>query len=313
MATPILRVAIEPVHPQDFTKLAKGLKLLNQADACVQVSIAPTGEHLITTLGEVHVEKCVRDLEENYAKVKVNVSKPIVSFRETIVPEATVDMVNEAIVKTANAKDITKKIITLQTANKLSTLRLIALPLPQAAVDLLEKHISLFKELATKDKGAAVSEKYATLLAQIKFQLTNAEFDFKGLSYFEPAQLVERIWSLGPCNCGTNILLNLTDYEHPNFWKSLIQHADTDAGAKITNDVRHDYNSSFVNGFQLATAAGPLCEEPMQGVAFVVLEWSVESCDDLNSKSYGPFSGQVLNASKESCRMAFQAQPPTFS
>lgn len=145
MATPILRVAIEPVQPQDMPKLVKGLKLLNQADACVQVSVAPTGEHVITTLGEVHVEKCVHDLEQSYAKIKVNVSKPIVSFRETIVPDATVDMVNEAIVKTADDKDVTKKIATQQTLNKLGTLRVIALPLPATAVQLLEQHSNVFK------------------------------------------------------------------------------------------------------------------------------------------------------------------------
>lgn len=145
MATPILRVAIEPVQPQDMPKLVKGLKLLNQADACVQVSVAPTGEHVITTLGEVHVEKCVHDLEQSYAKIKVNVSKPIVSFRETIVPAATVDMVNEAIVKTAEDKDISKKIATHQTLNKLGTLKVIAVPLPAEAVELLEKHGEFFK------------------------------------------------------------------------------------------------------------------------------------------------------------------------
>ncbi|XP_036336690.1 elongation factor-like GTPase 1 [Rhagoletis pomonella] len=311
MATPILRVAIEPVNPQDLPKLVKGLKLLNQADACVEVSMAPTGEHVITTLGEVHVEKCVRDLEESYAKIKVNVSEPIVSFRETIVPEATIDMVNEAIIKTATDKDITKKIITQQTANKCGTIRVIALPLPQTAVDILDKYISFFKELATNVKGITVSEKYSTLIAQIKTQLTNAltEFDLKGLTALKPTELVERIWALGPRNCGTNILLNLTDYEQPNFWQSLTHQIDVDAIAKAVSDVRRDYNSSFVNGFQLVTAAGPLCEEPMQGVAFVVLEWTVEANEDLNSKSYGPFSGQVLTASKESCRMAFQAQP----
>ncbi|XP_020715018.1 elongation factor-like GTPase 1 isoform X3 [Ceratitis capitata] len=311
MATPILRVAIEPVNPQDLPKLVKGLKLLNQADACVQVSVAPTGEHVITTLGEVHVEKCVRDLEENYGKIKVNVSEPIVSFRETIVPEATVDMVNEAIVKTATDKDISKKIITLQTANKMSTLRIVALPLPQAAVDLLEKHLSLFKELAANTKGVGVSEKYATLITQIKTQLskTLTEFELKGLSTLTATELVERIWALGPRNCGTNILLNLSDYEQPNIWQSLMQQCDNENATKATSDVRRDYNSSFVNGFQLVTGAGPLCEEPMQGVAFVVLEWSVALGEDLNSKSYGPFSGQVLTASKESCRMAFQAQP----
>ena len=39
MAVPILRVAVEPVKPTDLQQLIKGLKLLNQADACVQVSI----------------------------------------------------------------------------------------------------------------------------------------------------------------------------------------------------------------------------------------------------------------------------------
>lgn len=98
-ATPILRVAIEPVNPLDMSKLIKGLKLLNQADACVQVLLQETGEHVVLTLGEVHLEKCVYDLEHSYAKIKVNVSKPIVPFRETIVPPPTVDMVNEAVVQ----------------------------------------------------------------------------------------------------------------------------------------------------------------------------------------------------------------------
>lgn len=39
MAVPILRVAVEPVHPAELPKLLKGLKILNQADACVRVSL----------------------------------------------------------------------------------------------------------------------------------------------------------------------------------------------------------------------------------------------------------------------------------
>ncbi|XP_073840449.1 elongation factor-like GTPase 1 isoform X2 [Musca autumnalis] len=303
MATPIFRVAIEPVNPSDIRKLVKGLKLLNQADACVQISVEPTGEHVIATLGEVHVEKCVHDLEESYAKIKVNVSKPIVSFRETIVPEATVDMVNEAIVKTSEDKDISKKIACIQTLNKLSTLRVIALPLPQAAVDLLEKYHTFFKELSAA-KTTNSSEKQRNLLQQIKTQLVVVlkEFDTKGLTNLSPEELVDRIWSLGPHHCGTNILINLTDYEHPSIWSATSKGSDE-------SDVRRDYNSSFVNGFQISTSAGPLCEEPMQGVCFMVLEWSIETSDDLNSKAYGPFSGQVLTASKEVTRLAFQNQP----
>ncbi|XP_023178615.2 elongation factor-like GTPase 1 [Drosophila hydei] len=306
MATPILRVAIEPVQPQDMPKLVKGLKLLNQADACVQVSVAPTGEHVITTLGEVHVEKCVHDLEQSYAKIKVNVSKPIVSFRETIVPDATVDMVNEVIVKTADDKDISKKIATQQTLNKLGTLRVIALPLPAAAVQLLEQHGNVFKELAASPRNALFSEKFSALLASIRSQLITAfaELQLHGLSSLSPSELVQRIWSLGPRNCGTNILLNLSDFDQPDFWCTHSK-SDTDL-----SDARRDFNSSLVNGFQLTTGAGPLCEEPMQGVCFAVLEWSVQSeGEDLNARGFGPFSGQVLTAAKEVCRQAFQNQP----
>jgi len=37
MATPIMRVALEPKHSMALPDLVRGLKLLNQADACVQV------------------------------------------------------------------------------------------------------------------------------------------------------------------------------------------------------------------------------------------------------------------------------------
>lgn len=39
MAVPILRVAVEPQRPSDLPALVKGLRLLNQADACVQVGV----------------------------------------------------------------------------------------------------------------------------------------------------------------------------------------------------------------------------------------------------------------------------------
>lgn len=40
MATPIMRVAVEPKYSSDLQELIKGLKLLNQADACVQVKLS---------------------------------------------------------------------------------------------------------------------------------------------------------------------------------------------------------------------------------------------------------------------------------
>ena len=66
VVAPILRVAVEPTHPSDLPKLMKGLKLLNQADAAVQVLVQETGEHVIVTDGEVHLQRCLDDLKERY-------------------------------------------------------------------------------------------------------------------------------------------------------------------------------------------------------------------------------------------------------
>jgi len=68
------------------------------------------------------------------------------------------------------------------------------------------------------------------------------------------------------------------------------------------------YLSSLIFGFQLATQAGPLCEEPLSGCCFVCLDFTVDETiesDDL----YGPLSGQIVSIVKEGCRRAFQVHP----
>jgi ribosome assembly protein 1 len=64
MVVPIVRVAVEPEHHQDMAALVRGLRLLNQADACVQVIVQETGEHVLVTAGEVHLQRCLDDLRE---------------------------------------------------------------------------------------------------------------------------------------------------------------------------------------------------------------------------------------------------------
>jgi len=53
---PIVRVALEPVIPSDMPKLIAGIKLLAQADPCVETFQQQTGEHVILTAGELHLE-----------------------------------------------------------------------------------------------------------------------------------------------------------------------------------------------------------------------------------------------------------------
>mmetsp|Transcript_75758 Transcript_75758/g.214153 ORF Transcript_75758/g.214153 Transcript_75758/m.214153 type:complete len:1054 (+) Transcript_75758:51-3212(+) len=64
---------------------------------------------------------------------------------------------------------------------------------------------------------------------------------------------------------------------------------------------------SVLAGFQLASSAGPLCEEPMRGVMFVLQGCQVDSTEDAHDAvssevaSVG-MSGQVMMAMKEACR-----------
>lgn len=43
-ARPIVRVAVEPVHPSDMPALARGMRLLYQADPCVETLVQETGK-----------------------------------------------------------------------------------------------------------------------------------------------------------------------------------------------------------------------------------------------------------------------------
>jgi ribosome assembly protein 1 len=91
-AAPIVRVAIEPSDPTDMGALTRGLRLLNRADPFVEVSVSGSGEHVIAAAGEVHLERCIKDLRERFARVELVVSPPLVAFRETVDAEGgTVD------------------------------------------------------------------------------------------------------------------------------------------------------------------------------------------------------------------------------
>jgi len=48
-----------------------------------------------------------------------------------------------------------------------------------------------------------------------------------------------------------------------------------------------DYDNSIISGFQLATLAGPLCEEPLMGVCFVIENWISTQQDLLPNTTTG--------------------------
>nr|XP_042896011.1 elongation factor-like GTPase 1 [Parasteatoda tepidariorum] len=312
---PIVRVAVEPTHLREMPDLVKGLRLLNQADPCVQVFVQETGEHVLVSSGEVHLQRCVDDLKERL----LSQDEPSTEDSESA------------------------EYIYLKTSNKLSCIKMCAKPLPPAVTKCLEDNSVLLKiiDQIYSCRGEEESILTPETIKRIS-ELKNKLNDYFLEAGEEWTFAVEQIWSFGPRRCGPNILLNrIPSYKRPSVWTS----SKTDS----TESLHFSYDSTFISGFQLATLCGPLCEEPMMGVCFIVEDWTFEKDVYLNtvetaeedilnvskdedalskhlevsetvsiassgpssasSTPFGPFTGQIMSTVKEACRRAFQARP----
>merc|ERR1711988_2021305 len=86
--SPVVRVAVEPRNAADLPKLVEGLKRLAKSDPMVQCIIEESGEHIIAGAGELHLEICLKDLEEDHAQIPLKKSDPVVSYRESVSEES---------------------------------------------------------------------------------------------------------------------------------------------------------------------------------------------------------------------------------
>lgn len=82
--SPVVEVAVEVKNANDLPKLVEGLKRLSKSDPCVVTSMSPSGEHIVACTGELHLEICLSDLQNDHAGVPLKVSPPVVSYRETV-------------------------------------------------------------------------------------------------------------------------------------------------------------------------------------------------------------------------------------
>ena len=218
--------------------------------------------------------------------MKLNASAPIIPFRETVVPPPKVDTLNEAIsneneIKRMRERDLgaaelvnDEGTVSIVTPNRLCSLEIQAIPLPEKVTQLLDENrevlrvLSLSAAASGQGGGASelsISEGTLTQLSKLKDDLSMA-FAESGPDW---EGTVEKIWSFGPRLIGANILLNeVFEYNRPSIWSIL-------EGKRVASSDLWEFDNSVVNGFQLATLAGPLCEEPMYGVCLAVRKWTL--------------------------------------
>jgi ribosome assembly protein 1 len=306
--------------------LERGLLKLSLADASVEVTATAKGERILACLGEIHLERCILDLESVYCdhNIKLRISDPITNFCETTewfenehdfdaflahrappLRQATIPpycdeeglskanrgrcrallsgrgaaigirvvplprSVHECL-KTKSIIDGSEDdLITIGKALKCHMDE--SMLTPQMVLDVLTKSLdsidangnALF-ESALLFKGASVRaihssngevytrhNKQATTASELDKEDTVAE----GVNEYQAVQ-----------SCIKNgLTMDITDSADETS-----DQADKIALEKWKQDMR----GSALAGFQLAMRAGPLCEEPVRGVA-VILE-SVE-------------------------------------
>ncbi len=85
---PVMTVAVEAKNMKDLPKLVTVLRQVGKEDPTVKVTInEETGEHLISGMGELHLEIITHRIERD-KHVEIVTSPPIVVYRETITKSA---------------------------------------------------------------------------------------------------------------------------------------------------------------------------------------------------------------------------------
>ncbi|XP_031268294.1 elongation factor-like GTPase 1 [Pistacia vera] len=357
--SPTLKVAIEPTDPADMGALMKGLRLLNRADPFVEVTVSSRGENVLAAAGEVHLERCIKDLMERFAKVSLEVSPPLVSYKETIEGEGE----GESCFPLENLKLLSgsSDYVEKMTPNGRCVVRVQVIKLPLTVTKLLDECADLLggiiggqsiKSLETQRSSIDVEDNpieavKRRIMDAVENHISSGNENDKDRVEKYKAQwqkFLRRIWALGPRHVGPNILFT-PDYKRKNTDCSVLIRGSAHVSERLgflddANDGNNDADSSavtllavtqasslrqeaeslessIVSGFQLATAAGPLCDEPMWGLAFVVeafispLAGQADEPESLQqSEQYGIFSGQVMTAVKDACRAAVLQKKP---
>jgi len=70
---------------------------LSKSDPLVETRIEETGEHIIAGAGELHLEICLKDLQDDFmGGAELRISEPVVSFRETVTGTSDQDCLSKS-------------------------------------------------------------------------------------------------------------------------------------------------------------------------------------------------------------------------
>jgi len=206
--SPVVRVAVNVKNSADLPKLVDGLKKLSKSDPMVRCETTEAGEHIIAGCGELHLEICLKDLEEDFMKgAPLIKSEPVVTYTETVTTESP-----EVLSKSANNH------------NRLFCQ---AYPMNEEIHKMFDEG-TVSAEMDVKDRSKILREHPAF--------------------GWEEASTPQKIWVFGHDGIGPNVLTERT------------------VGVSYLTEIK----DSVAGGFKWACNEGPMCEERVRGLKFVI-------------------------------------------
>lgn len=278
---PIMRITVEPTNPARLGRLERGLMLLAKADPVLEWYIDDdSGELIMCVAGELHLERCLKDLETRFAKgCEVTVKEPVIPFREGLVTntapkyddeEPELENVELQFDMFSLPNEVTKFLIELE--SEISGIVAAALK------NTLDAEILL-----------AFKQKLATVLSE-------SELDAKIMAVFKTVEgLVDHIICFGPKRVGPNIFV-----ESPAN-NGQFRRVFSDASA-----TKYEYENNVLNGFQLAMNEGPLAAEPIHGSLVVLKKSYKEDTEEVLLN----VPGRVITHSRDLIHREFLARAP---
>ncbi|KAK3721547.1 Cytoplasmic GTPase/eEF2-like protein (ribosomal biogenesis) [Vermiconidia calcicola] len=281
---PIVRVALEPAFPGDLDKMIRGLRLLEQADpACTYEQLA-SGEHVILTAGELHLERCLKDLRERFAKCDIQAGEAIVPYRESIVRAEEMNPPKDPTLGRGRVE--------MATTSKQVTIKLRVRPLPAPVTEFLVKHTGAVKRLYSERK------------AQEEERTTTGE---NGADGEQAEELEEHDIEADDTVEEGGQILTMTEFKQrltEAFAEEKAEKEDT-AGQESVDKHSSTLADNVAYAFQLSTYTGPMCNEPMQGVAVFLEDVCTNAPEEEASQNLGRLTGEIMRTTRESIRQGF--------
>lgn len=324
-------VAIEPHQAKDIAKLQNGLRRLNQADPAVETYITAKGERVVAAHGELHLERCLKDLKERFVKgIRFHVSKPIVSFRETVVggispnvqvpntlkrrqldeesgkrlpagqdiglSAAKVAKSFAASSKQGNNADVsfgwgisleteiasesrsTSELLKcgryFRVGNDKFSFRASAAPLPKQLAIALDDagailRVSEIDEPTTGTSLEKIKESIDKALTEFSTDAATRKHSADTIKAFWSEVMLPRVWSSGPKQFGSNLLIGPQQATTTSKIINDVFSSSSDVN-ETGSRVSRELEKAIITGFQLGVKSGPLCEEPLHGVAIII-------------------------------------------